>query len=96
MRSGKGGGRKGGGGPILISAVQRTGGSTATQEASAGDAYYNNPNVSRVYCLLPRCADSAGVVNELSSSSRRASLYRSVSVAPRLMCRSFSLLGFSY
>lgn len=48
MRSGKGGGRKGGGGPILISTVQRTGGSTASLEASAGDAYYNNPNVSAI------------------------------------------------
>lgn len=55
MRQKTGGGRKGtGGGPILLTpgASSRTGSSAATQETSTGDAYYNNPNVSRKQLLI--------------------------------------------
>jgi len=46
MKQKSGGGRKSGGGPILISKDNRPGGKESILESSAGDAYYNNPNVS--------------------------------------------------
>lgn len=48
MKQKSGGGRKSGGGPILISKDNRVGGKESLLESSAGDAYYNNPNVSDV------------------------------------------------
>lgn len=38
--------KSGGGLPILISKDNRPGGKESLLESSAGDAYYNNPNVS--------------------------------------------------
>ena len=46
MKQKSGGGRKGGGGPILINKENRPGGKESILETAAGDAYYNNPNVS--------------------------------------------------